>query len=166
MGLFSKKKSKTLNEVLFLNEFPFAELEYQEINRESEFVDYEADLPTSYLTLFDAVQLRIWNDELKIDRASQIHATFKIYNEELTMEKLIAITNMFADEWGKDTTGSAKWNETDNNMIAGDYWTGRTYRFNDNAELNSNGFVELRLSYDPEYGDGCELHIMSLNKLL
>ncbi len=173
MGIFSRNiEPKYLFDFLDLSLQEIKGISYKMIAEDitpdgKPMKDYSGKLPKTILKIFDHVTLRIFGDKFKISGNVTIHASFKMIENELTINKIAYITNQLYSFFGKDDNNEKGWSSSEVNMINEDYWLGRTYSFDQNGnrkkEIHEGGY-QVSLIYDSD--EGLELFIHFLDSLI
>ena len=173
MGIFSRNtEPKCLFDFLDLSLQDIKGISYKMIAEDitpdgKPMKDYSGKLPKTILKVFDHITLKIFSDKFRIDGSVLVHAFFKIIENELTTNKIAFVTNQFYSFFGKDNYNKKGWAYSEEDNINEDYWSGRTYTFDQNGyrtkEINE-GEYQVCLSYDSDYG--LELKVLFLSSLL
>lgn len=135
------------------------------------FVDYTYHLDNSELGVFDLLSIRIFDNIRSFRKNIQTHTT--LYSSlPIEVDKKIAAVESLFKIYGKDiySSGELEFHERDI-LEAGSFWTGRTWRFNEQHAVFSTESENEKTSYevrvdDMEDEERFKVSIFSYNELV
>jgi hypothetical protein len=135
------------------------------------FVDYLYSLDKQEFDAFDMITIRIFDSEQLFRTNIQTHVTL-FSSTPINADTKIEIAEKMIKMFGKDNSGSAELEVHERDIIeAGTFWTGRTWRFNEQhgliAKVGSDEKVsyEVRMS-DFENAERFNISILAFNELV
>ena len=152
-------------------------LQENEIDKEVEiengtinFVDYFFRLEQKEFDVFDIVKLRIFDGEREFSEDVQTHLTLMASNK-VPYQKMISISEKLIETYGEDDSGTSEMEIHDLEALEDDFWTGRTWHFNEIHGIwnmdnkNEKMTYSVMIEYDEE-DNGFKISILGYNSLV
>lgn len=152
-------------------------LQESEIDKEVEiekntikFIDYFFNLKPKEFGVFDIAKLRIFGGEREFREDIQTHLTLMASNK-ISYQKMISISDKLIEIYGEDDSGTGEMEIHDMEALEEDFWTGRTWHFNEIHGLwnmdnkNEKMTYNVMIEYDEE-DNGFKISILGYNSLV
>jgi len=133
------------------------------------FIDYFFKLEHLEFDIFDIANLRIFDGDREFRDDVQTHLTL-MSSTKIPYEKMIRVSEKLIGIYGEDDSGSKELEIHDMEALEEDYWTGRTWNFNEVHGLwdmdndNEKMSYSVRIDYDEE-DNGYKITILGYNSL-
>ena len=90
---------------------------------------------------------------------------FKVFDNELTINKIAYVTNQLYSFYGKDDSKNMGWSNEDSKWISDNAWLGRNFSLDKNGYITKNDMAyTVALSYYED--EGFEMNILLISNLL
>jgi len=134
------------------------------------FIDYFFRLHQKEFDVFDIVKLRIFDGERKFREDVQTHLTL-MASSQVPYQKMVSICEKLIETYEEDDSGTAEMEIHDLEALEEDFWTGRTWHFNEIHGLwnmddkNEKMTYSVMIEFDEE-DNGFKISILGFNSLV
>ncbi len=171
MRLFKSKPRKSVIEVIGLDNSILVVDDFYENYRDTnqdghEYGHYGLHLETPILGIFDYLYIIGFGEELIIDKSKHFNLFLANKTQELTVDKIIEVTDYLANYFGKDSAGLKYWDELTDDF-EDNFWIGRSWNIDKNGKTYKecdDGLSVISLDLDDD--DGFQLSFIGYNTLL